>query len=199
MTPTLLDRRPPEPRPRLRLCTEAGAVAGADAVEDEFTDRSILGVPLDQGEIVILVLRRSWRVDALEGVIGGVVTLLAVWLIERTLGHPWPLTSSALAGLAVGSGVFVVERLRRLYVLTDRRVMSQDRRLTRIIHHQAPLACVREILLVQNDLQTRLGTGAIVFRTDEGAVVWSHVGDAPRTHRIACEALRRYGGSMRGM
>lgn len=179
-----------------RFCAEA---VGAEAIEENFENRSILGVPMNTGEIVILVCRRSWWMDAIVAVIGAGIAAMGAWLISKALGRPAPPTSLGLFSLAVGCGLFVLEHLRRLYVLTDRRVIRQDRRFTRLSHVEAPLPSVRAVELLRNDVQARLNIGTVLFRTDEGLIAWGGVGDAQRTHEIAQQAVKRYGGSMRGM
>ena len=179
-----------------RLCFDA---TGAESLEEPLNSRLVLGVPLDSGEVVILMCRRSWWMGALVGAIVGAGAMIAVWAVGKSLGPVSPLPSAALVGLAAGSAFFVVDHLRRLYVLTDRRVIREDRKLARLAHVESALASVRSIELVQNDLQRRIGDGTIVFRTEQGIIVWSGVGDATRIHTIAQEAVQRYGGSLRGM
>lgn len=181
-----------------RFCADAGAAVNAE-LEEDVAHRSILGVPLDSGEIVILVCHRSWWMSAMSGVAAGVVAATVAWLIGRAMGRPVSVTTAGFFGLAVGAAVFVLEHLRRLYVLTDRRVMRDDRRLARSTHVEAPLSSVRTIELVQNDVQVRVGAGTLIFKTDEGVIEWAGVGDAKRVHQIAHDAAKRYGNSMRGM
>lgn len=189
--------------PRDGLCfgVEVEDVGAAQQEREEtfFSARSILGLSLDQGEVVILVLRRSWLVDAVAGVIVGVAGAGLVWAVGAALGKPSPHAFSLMIGLAVGGAYFLLEHMRRLYVLTDRRVIRQDRGLRHIAHLETALGRVRTIELVQNDLHRRLGAGSIVFGADDGAIVWSSVGEAERVHTIASDTVRRFGGSMRGM
>lgn len=189
-------RRPARVERAPRFCAEA---VGAEAIEENLAHRSILGVPLDSGEIVILVCRRSWVIDAIGAALAAGVAIAIAWFASRGLGRPATPTSLALVGLAVGCGMFVIEHMRRLYVLTDRRVLREDRRLTRVALAEAPLPSVRGTRLVRNDVQSKLKVGTIVFRTDHGVIAWSSVGDAERVHEIVQQAVKRYGGSMRGM
>ncbi len=182
--------------PAPRFCAE---VVGADAIEENFAHRSILGVPLNAGEVVILVCRRSWWIDAISAVIAAGIGAMVAWLVSKALGRPVATPTAALVGLAIGCGFFVFEHMRRLYVLTDRRVVRQDRKFTRVAHAEAPLASVRGLTLEQNDALSRFDVGTVVFRTDEGVIAWSSVGDAKRVHDIAQQAVKRYGGSLRGM
>lgn len=180
-----------------RLCSEtggAGAVRVEPGVEDAAALRSVLGVDMDPSEIVLLVCGRSWWVNTLVGSIAGVIAGLAAWFIPHATA--W---SPVFIGNAVGAAVFTLEHARRLYVLTDRRVMRRDRRLTRVVCVEAPLSSVREVRLVRNDLQARVGVGTIAYATDLGVITWSSVGDAERIQKIAEHAVRRYGGSVRGM
>ncbi len=183
-----------EPAPR--FCAEA---VGAEAIDEHVADRSILGVPLDSGEIVILVCRRSWWVDAVIALVAAGTAAMGALLVSKALGRPATSSSLGLIGLVFGLGVFVFEHVRRLYVLTDRRVIREDRRLARVARVECALNTVRAVRLVQNDVQSRLGVGSIVFETTEGVIVWGSVGDAARTHDIVRQAVKRYGGSMRGM
>jgi hypothetical protein len=189
--------------PRGRCCfgIEVEDVGAAQQDRDEifFGARSILGLSLDQGEIVILVLRRSWLIDAAVGVLVGVLGAGLVWAVGMSLGKPSPHAVSLVIGLVVGGAHFALEHVRRLYVLTDRRVIRHERGLGRIAHLEMMLGCVDKIDLVQNDLHRRLGAGSIVFGAGAERIVWSSVGDAKRVHDIATETVRRFGGTMRGM
>lgn len=189
--------------PRGRLCfgaeVEDVGVTQQEREEAFFSARSILGLSLDQGEIVILVLRRSWLIDAATGVIVGVMGAGLVWAVGAVLGKPSPHAVSLVIGLAVGGAHFALEHMRRLYVLTDRRVIRLERGLGGIAHLEMALGCVDKIELAQNDFQRRLCAGSIVFGNADGAIVWSSVAEAKRVHTIATETVRRFGGSMRGM
>lgn len=193
-TPT--QRRPARLDPAPRFCAEA---VGAEAIEESLAHRIILGVPLNTGEIVILVCRRSWWIDAIVAVAAAAIGAMAAWLLMKAFGRPVTAPTAALVGIVIGCGFFVVEHLRRLYVLTDRRVMRQDRRFTRLSHVEAPLPSVRQLTLERNDVQSRLNVGTVVFKTDVGVIAWSSVGDVERVHEIAQQAVKRYGGAIRGM
>ncbi len=184
-----------------RLCADAGGagVVGPDAGDDPIAWRSVLGVAMDPGEIVILVCRRSAWIDAAIGVAAGLVAGAAAWVVLRATGSLVTATPIAFVTLLAATAVFILEHVRRLYVLTDRRVHRRDRRLTRVDVFEAPLVAVRRVELLRNDAQTRVGAGTIVFAADGRAVVWPSVGDAARVHEIAERAVQRYGGSMRGM
>lgn len=202
--PRSLDRAHPRltgetPAPPSRFCAEAGGAIGAESISASHVERSVLGVPLDSGEIVILVCRRSWWMDALIGAIAGATAALMSLLVGAAMGKPTAVLSAALVGVALGSAIFVMEHVRRMYVLTDRRVIRQDHRVGRSVQIEAPLARIREIHLVRNAIQARFNIGTVLFLTDQGVIVWSGVGHARRVYEIAQDAVTRYGGSLRGM
>ncbi|RMH29693.1 MAG: hypothetical protein D6693_01610 [Planctomycetota bacterium] len=187
--------------PAPRLCAEAGGagVLSAEAAEDAPVWRSILGVQLDPGEVVILVCRRSFWAGAAGGLVVAVATAGLVWALGRATGRPGVTALAGPVAVALASAFALLDHLRRLYVLTDRRVIRRDRRLLGVVSAEAPLADVRRVDLAQGDLQARVGVGTIVFVTGGGPIVWSSVGEAQRVREIAQHAVKRYGGSARGV
>ncbi len=184
-----------------RLCADAGGagVVRPDAADEPIALRSVLGVAMDPGEIVILVCRRSVWIDAAVGIAAGLAAGTLAWIMLRATGRPMSATPIGFVAIIAASLIFILEHVRRLYVLTDRRVHRRDRRLTRVDVFEAPLVAVKRVGLMRNDAQARVGAGTVVFETNGRALVWSSVGDAARVHEIAEQAVQRYGGSMRGM
>jgi len=184
-----------------RFCAEAGGVGvlSADDAEKTAGLRSILGVSLDPGEVVILVCRRSLWAGAVAGVVVAVLVGLAIWALGRSMGQPGLAGAAGSVAIAVASGFVLLDHLRRMYVLTDRRVIRRDRRIGRVLTAEAPLAAVTGVDLLQGDLQSRVGVGTVVFRTERGLLAWASVGDAEHVHEIAVHTVKRYGGSTRGV
>lgn len=204
--------RPTRP-PRVRLRTAGPTPQRQDfAARAAFSDATALpaaqpitALPkelLDDGEIVILLLRPSPLYIVLSSLGGLVVIALVTFALAYLARLPWIGWSDRQAfmlGIGLASlrlGWQLLEWASRLYILTDRRIITRGGvfRLqvfeTQLKHvqHTSVFASLRERL-------TSLGTiGFATAGSDTFESFWVMIRQPFAVHKMIVEAIRKYGG-----
>ncbi len=154
---------------------------------------------LADGEIVILAIRPSgffvllsaWPVLAVVGVIaaGLLVGTLFVSQAVRTVGLA--MCVGALVERLVSVGL---QWYRRLYVLTNRRIMRIEAGPANRIN-EVPLSVISRPVLNQSTAQRALGVASIDFVTEGDRIcadiTWSHISRGSEVLQIVSEAISR--------
>ncbi len=147
----------------------------------------VSGVRFDDGEIVILAVRQHWSVPA---TLGGGPTLVLLGFLAVLSGQRATALPSSLSGVLLALAVTpmiaaLIRHWARRYVLTDRRVIVRHGRDVRWV----ALPAVKRV-----ETNAAAGrAGDVVFRSEQGVLVWPRVGDAQAVAETAREAVERYG------
>ena len=150
---------------------------------------------LDGGEIVLLVLRPSpWFIALVSWpvVLLAAAAAAAAWWVCDVTATQLPARPFVAFCVAIGAVRLLVasfQWLRRLYVLTNRRVMWITG-LSRVAVYQCPLGKLKAVRVVSTAGERVLGLGTLVFglRDAQGkAEAWVNV---PRPQEVA-EAIER--------
>lgn len=162
---------------------------------------------LADGETVILAIRPSYWFLLLKrgGTLGG---LVAVWLlmalVEAIGWVDFNLTPIALVLLIIVAAALLwltIDRLSRLYLLTDKRILRISGVLTRT-SVEIPLHKVTTVVLHRSVPERLTGTGSLLFTSaaagggpaGPGELVWFIIDHPARIVGTVRETLSRYGG-----
>lgn len=162
---------------------------------------------LAQGETVILALKPSFWFVLLKRVaaLGTLVGLWVMFAIVHALGwmsvdlYPLALVF-AIAGVAVLIWQ-AIDRLCRLYLLTDKRILRVSGVLNRTTV-EIPLHNVTTVVLHRTLVERVLGLGSILFTSaaagsgaEGGDLVWFIIDKPVAAVKIVRDTLSRYGGT----
>lgn len=169
---------------------------------------------LAEGELVILAVRPSlWFVFLKRA--GWLGLLAAVWLalaaVDAMGWHAVALYPLALVFILAAVAVLgwqMVDRLNRLYVLTDKRVMRTAGVFSRTTV-EIPLHMVTTVVLYRTLLDRVLNVGSLLFTSAAasggggggaggGELVWFIVAQPVGVVKIVRDTLSRYGGGVGG-
>jgi hypothetical protein len=157
------------------------------------------GYLLDSGEIVILAIRPSVWFLVLVSIrwllAAAVVILAAPWFVEHFPVPWWPsgLTQTVLVITAGRLLVALLQWSSRLYVLTNRRVMS-CRGVLNVRIFEAPLLQIRNTYVAVRRGERMLRVGSIGFSLQGSRHVdawWDHVADPENVHSRVRRAIER--------
>jgi membrane protein YdbS with pleckstrin-like domain len=176
----------------------------ADATAAAEVDQSAAGLArdlLEPDEIVILLLRPSLWYVPLSALASLGLIALATFALAYMSRLPWAgwndLQVFALgAGLAaLRLGWQVMDWLSRVYVLTDRRIVTRGGVL-RVSVYQAPLKNIQHTAVFAGMRERLFGLGTVGVATagsDTFDSLWLMVNQPHHVHRTVAEAVRRYG------
>jgi len=197
--------RPGEPkRPALSAPIRMPNVGGAAAV-----DHSARVADLDDGELILAVLRPSWWHVPINsaGTLGTIALaiLVLIWL-SRLPFVPWSDAQAATLG-ALAMGVRLLWDLTdwstRRYILTDRRVIRQAigiAGMPRPSSREIPLRLIQHVGVLSGRRERALSIGTVVISGINGAVehedgcdlLWENVKQPSEVQRLIREAMSRY-------
>ncbi|MEQ9455661.1 MAG: PH domain-containing protein [Phycisphaeraceae bacterium] len=155
---------------------------------------------IQSGEIIILLLKPSpWFIPLSQ--LRHLTTLALItagcWYANEAFGTPLRSRDIVLLGIAaIGLTLFwaFFEWLSRIYIITDRRVITLSGVL-RIVVFQAPLERIQHTTLVFSIRERLFGLGSLLFATagtgfDE--TLWHMIPNPLEVHRQVLNILHRY-------
>jgi membrane protein YdbS with pleckstrin-like domain len=156
---------------------------------------------LEQGEVIILLLRPSLWYVLLASLASLGIIALATFALAYVSRMPWAGWNDVQV-FALGAGLValrlgwqMMEWMSRVYVLTDRRVLTRGGVL-RVAVFQAPLKNIQHTAVFAGMRERLFGLGTIGFATagsDTFDTLWLMVRSPHHVHRTVVEAVRRYG------
>jgi hypothetical protein len=176
----------------------------ADATVTAEIDHSAVALTrdlLDQDEVIILLLRPSLWYVFLSSL--GSLALIAVltFALAYMSRVAW-LNLNDVQVFAFGMGLCalrlgwqMLEWLSRVYLLTDRRILSRGGVL-RMSVFQAPLKNIQHTAVFASMRECVFGLGTIAFATagsDTFDTLWVMVRQPHHLHKTVMEAVKRYG------
>jgi hypothetical protein len=156
---------------------------------------------IDDGEIVILLLRPSPLYVVLSSLGGLVMIALITFALAYLARLPWVgwsdrqafMLGFGLAGLRLGWQM--LEWGSRMYVLTDRRIITRGGVLRVVVFH-TQLKNIQHTSVFASVRERVAGLGTIGFATagsDTFEAFWTMIRQPFAVHRIVVDAIRRYG------
>jgi hypothetical protein len=157
---------------------------------------------VDDGELVILLLRPSPLYIVLSSFVGLVMIALITFALAYLARLPWIgwtdrqafLLGFGLASLRLGWQL--LEWGSRLYVLTDRRIITRSG-VVRLTVFQTQLKNVQHTSVFASLRERTTGLGTIGFATagsDTFESFWVMIRQPFAVHKVIVETLRKYGG-----
>ena len=175
-------------------------MSGPALAEAPSHDAGRVAAMVDDGEIVVLVVRPSlWFValTTLPWVPGAAVVTGGLAIVSSDPLIPWNVASSVLAGLAIllaRGSIQLLDWSRRVYILTDRRLISRARVPMQV--SQMPLREVARLEVSAPRVDRFLGVGMVCCwehsSTGKPAMYWRCVRDAEEVRRVILATLNRH-------
>ena len=197
-------RTPVTRLPRCRPATDSRKPTAFADVTAIPTAQPIAALPkdlIDDGETVILLLRPSLLYTVLSSLGGLVIVALVTFALAYLARLPWVGWTDRQAftlGFGLASmrlGWQLLEWGSRLYVLTDRRIITRGGVL-RMVVFQTELKNIQHTSVFASLRERISGLGTIGFATagsDTFESFWVMIRQPFAVHRIVVDAIRRYG------
>lgn len=188
-------------------------VGGDSVITDTLSPPAAFQELLLADEAIILIMRPSPWFILLDGSRLLIAFLLSgvacAWLAQQSWTASIDGARALLATAAPVLGILAIMRvsyktadwMNRLYVLTDRRVLSRSG-ILRLAILEVPLSRVQNSALYARALERVLGLGSIGFATAGGdgfEMVWSTIAAPAECHRRIQTAIERYGRGSSGV
>jgi hypothetical protein len=182
-------------------CATAFSAEATAAAEIDDSAAALARDLLQQDEIIVLLIRPSLWYVLLSSLGSLGLIALATFALAYMSRLPWAgwndvqvfALGAGLAALRLGWQI--MDWMSRVYVLTDRRIITRGGVL-HVAVYQAPLRNIQHTAVFA-DLRERLfGLGTIGFATagsDTFDSLWLMVRQPHHVHRTVVEAMRRYG------
>lgn len=176
----------------------------ADATAAAEVDQSAAALArdlLEPDEIVILLLRPSLWYVPLSALASLGLIALATFALAYMSRLPWAGWNDVQV-FALGAGLAalrlcwqVMDWLSRVYVLTDRRIVTRGG-VVRLSVYQAPLKNIQHTAVFAGMRERLFGLGTVGVATagsDTFDSLWVMISQPHHVHRTVAEAVRRYG------
>ena len=196
-----LPPRAAEDAPAPRSADRVAHAADAGTLEID-ASAALLGKDLVQdGEIIILMLRPSLWFVTLSSLGGLVMIEIFTFALAYVSQMPWAAWNDTQA-FAIGAGLVALrlgwqflEWLSRVYILTDRRIITRSGML-RVAVFEAPLKNIQHTSVFAEVRERLCGLGTLGFATagsDTFDAFWVMIRQPFVVHRTVVETIRRYG------
>jgi hypothetical protein len=175
--------------------------ADVSAVPLERVPENVARGLVQDDEVIILLLRPSFLfvfLSSLGGLAFIAVVTLALAYMTRLSYIPWRDTQVFALGFgfaALRLGWQTLEWVSRVYILTDRRVITRSGVL-RVVVFQTQLRTIQHTTVFFRLRERLCGLGTIGFATagsDTFESFWVMISDPYEVHRTVVDAIRRYG------